>query len=108
MGTRCRGLGENLARLTGHVRGQVVTRFQITERRPSIQEMVEMGAADASSYGHVPLARSPAQVNVQRRASYTCSVVRAQVHHKRSHFAWFQHPADGGRSKHDLLNHVLV
>jgi len=38
MGTRCRGLGEILARLTGHVLGQIVTRVQITERMPSIPQ----------------------------------------------------------------------
>jgi hypothetical protein len=49
MGTRCRGLGEILARLTGPVAvrelGQIVTRFQITERRSSIPQMEEIDAA---------------------------------------------------------------
>ena len=39
MGTRCRGLGEIRARLTGPVRGQVATRVQITERKPIIPQM---------------------------------------------------------------------
>jgi hypothetical protein len=40
VGTRCRGLGENFARLTSPVRGQIVTRVQITERKPSIPHVV--------------------------------------------------------------------
>ena len=44
MGTRCRGLGEILARLTGLVRGQIATRFQITERIRSIPQIVGFGA----------------------------------------------------------------
>jgi hypothetical protein len=43
MGTRCRGLGEILARLTGPVLGQIVTRFQITERKSIIAQIVEIG-----------------------------------------------------------------
>jgi hypothetical protein len=47
MGTRCRGLGEILARLTGpvtdHELGQIVTRFQITERKSIIAQIVEIG-----------------------------------------------------------------
>ena len=44
MGTRCRGLGEIIARLTGPVTvrklGQIATRVQITERKSSIPQMV--------------------------------------------------------------------
>ena len=47
MGTRCRGLGEIYARLTGPVRGQIATRFQITEREPSIPQIVAIDAADS-------------------------------------------------------------
>jgi hypothetical protein len=43
MGTRCRGLGEILARLTGPFGGQIVTRFQITERKSIIAQIVEIG-----------------------------------------------------------------
>ena len=42
MGTRCRGLGEILARLTGPVGVQIVTRFQTTERRAIIAQIVEI------------------------------------------------------------------
>ena len=48
MGTRCRGLGEILARLTGPVRGQIVTRFQITERKSIIAQIVEIRAVRCS------------------------------------------------------------
>ena len=44
MGTRCRGLGEILARLTGPYGGQIVTRFQITERKSIIAQIVEISA----------------------------------------------------------------
>jgi hypothetical protein len=47
MATRCRGLGEICARLTGPVRGQVVTRVQITERKTSIPQIVEIDAVDS-------------------------------------------------------------
>jgi hypothetical protein len=47
MGTRCRGLGEICARMIGPVRGQIETRVQITERKPSIQQIVEIDAADS-------------------------------------------------------------
>jgi hypothetical protein len=53
MGTRCRGLGEILARLTGPVGVQIVTRFQITERKPIIAQIVETRAMRCS----VPVAR---------------------------------------------------
>ena len=49
MGTRCRGLGEILARLTGPVGGQIVTRFQITERKSIIAQIVEIGAVWCSA-----------------------------------------------------------
>ena len=42
MGTRCRGLGEILARLTGPCGGQIVTRFQITERKSIIAQIVKI------------------------------------------------------------------
>ena len=47
MGTRCRGLGEILARLTGPVRGQIATRVQTTERKPIIPQIVEIDAAES-------------------------------------------------------------
>jgi hypothetical protein len=40
MGTRCRGLGEICARLTGPVQGQITTRVQITERKSIIPQIV--------------------------------------------------------------------
>jgi len=53
MGTRCRGLGEIIARLTGPVVGQIVTRVQITERKSIITQIVEIGVVGCS----VPVAR---------------------------------------------------
>lgn len=55
MGTRCRGLGEILARLTGPVGVQIVTRFQITERKSIIAQMEEIDA-EAASYTSVKAA----------------------------------------------------
>ncbi len=48
MGTRCRGLGEIIARLTGPVGDQIVTRVQITERKSIIAQIVEIGAVGCS------------------------------------------------------------
>ena len=59
MGTRCRGLGEICARLTGPATvrklGQIVTRVQITERKSSIPQIVEI-VANAASYTSVKAA----------------------------------------------------
>lgn len=56
MGTRCRGLGKILARLTGPVRGQIVTRVQITERKPSIPQNHVDGVVEVQ-VGRVALSR---------------------------------------------------